>query len=462
MDYLWRMFKYILRRLMLALPTLLIISMIAFLMGQQATHDPVAQLSGAPYQGTSKNPDAEAAYYLQQAVVYHLDKPAFYFNITADCFPDTLYKVFPPWRKDKMTAMAVQCGQWEPVAQYEKWLADRIEETEALPDSTINRTALNKIIASLKTETAIAGCDTLLAQLADQVKNTLMQTRINERAALFPALQAKDGWGMPAFYWYGFNNQYNDWLTGRFAKEQFSPWKKIIYPLRVTLFINIAAILLSLMLGVFTGVMISGRKRKVDLIGKRVLVIIYVIPVLVIGPLLRYLFATKGIALYAPWIGGVGTSNYDPEAQQFWWWAFQNKGRLFLPVLTLTIHLWALLALQMRTGMMGVLQLDFIRTARAKGMSEHQVRWGHAFKNALFPIITILGGLIPFAVGGSVIVEAVFNINGLGHSILEAFLSNDHSVLMSVVMLSALLTITGNLVSDILFAWIDPRVKLEK
>ena len=231
---------------------------------------------------------------------------------------------------------------------------------------------------------------------------------------------------------------------------------KIIYPLRVTLFINIVAILLSLLLGVFAGVMISGRQQKVDLIGKRLLVVIYVVPILVIGPLLRFLFATKGVGLYSPWIGGIGTSTYNPEVQSFVSWVVQNQGRLFLPILTLSTHLFALIALQMRTGMIGTLRLDYIRTARSKGLSENAIRWKHAFKNALFPVITIIGALLPFTVGGSLIVEAIFNINGLGHSILEAFFANDHTVLMSVVMLAAVLTVAGNLLSDILFAWINP------
>ena len=456
------MFKYILRRLALAIPTLLIISVIAFLMGQQATNDPVALRSGTPYQGGSKDPDVEAANYLQQAANFHLNKPGFYFGISTDCLTDTLYKVFPPWRKDKMIAMAVKCGKWEPVAQYENWLAKQIRETEQLPDSLLNSTVLNKIIASLKTQREVVGCDTLLAQLAEQVKNTPVQAQIDARGPLLSALVAQEGWGYPRFHWYGIDNQYNDWLTGRYAKEQFSPWKKIIYPLRVTLFINIVAILLALLLGVFAGVMISGRQQKVDLIGKRLLVVIYVVPILVIGPLLRFLFATKGAGLYLPWIGGIGTSTYNPEVQSFVSWVVQNQGRLFLPILTLSTHLFALIALQMRTGMIGTLRMDYIRTARSKGLSENAIRWKHAFKNALFPVITIIGALLPFTVGGSLIVEAIFNINGLGHSILEAFFANDHTVLMSVVMLAAVLTVAGNLLSDILFAWIDPRVRIDR
>ncbi len=454
------MFKYLLRRLVLVLPTLLLISVIVFLLGQSKTDDPFTARSGAVYAGRSKDPDAEAAFFQKQAVLFHIDKPAFYCGISADCLPDTLYKVYPPWRKEKMVDLALRCGDWAPVAVYENWLAARIRDIESLPDSVYDRTAVNSIIAGLKTEREVVGCDSLLDQLVGQLGNTPVAGPLKAGKSLLPSLEPTGGWGLPKFRWYGVDNQYNDWLLGRYAHEQYSPWKKIMYPLRVTLFINVLAILFSLVVGVFAGVMISGRQPRVEKIGKRALVVIYVAPVVIVGCMLRYLFATKGAGFYTAAIGGVGTTVYNPEIQGFWSWAGQNFGRLILPILSLGIHFVALIALQMRTGMAGVLSLDFIRTARAKGLSDNEIRWGHAFKNSLFPVITIIGALLPFAVGGAVFVEAIFNINGLGHVVLDAFLQDDYGVLMSVVMLSAVLTVTGSLVADMLFAWIDPRVKL--
>jgi len=453
------MLRYFIRRILIAVPTILIISVVAFLLGQTATDDPVYQRSGGvTYQGKSKDPDAEASFAMGQAVNFHLNKPTFYFTVTTSCFPDTLYKVFPAWRKDKMVAMANACGKWAPVEAYEKWLAARVRDVEALPDSVMNRTAVNALVAAIKLNATVAGCDTLWAKLSANIHHPPLQEKIAGRSAYLMPLMPAPGWGRPVFYWYGLDNQYHDWLIGRYSKEDGSPWKKILYPLRVTLFINVTAILLSLIAGVAAGVFFAGRTKRVDAISKRMLVVIYVVPMVVIGCVLRYLFATSGVAFYNSYTGGIGTSVYDPTVQHFGAWVVKNQGKLILPVITLFLHLFALIALQMRTGMVNVLQMDFIRTARAKGLPEGRVRWRHALWNALFPVITIVGHLLPFAVGGAVMVEVVFNIHGMGYALLDAFYAKDYSVLMSIVLIAAILTIAGNLLSDLLYAWVDPRV----
>lgn len=452
------MLQYFIRRILIAVPTIIIISVVAFLLGQTATDDPVSLKSGAVYQGNSKDPEAEAAFIRSQANNFHLNKPTFYFTITNSSFPDTLYKIFPEWRKDKMIEMATACGKWAPVEAYEKWLSARVRDVEALPDSIMNRTAVNALIAEIKPKTSIAACDTLWEKLSDNINHPPFREKIAGRSAYLAALMPEPGWGWPKFYWYGIDNQYHDWLIGRYSKEDGSPWKKILYPLRVTLFINVTAILLSLMVGVATGVFFAGRTKRSDAISKRMLIVIYVVPLVLIGCLFRYLFATSGVAFYNSYTGGIGTSVYDPSVQSFGAWVVKNQGKLILPVITLFLHLFALIALQMRTGMVNVLQMDFIRTARAKGLPEDKVRWRHALPNALFPVITIAGHLLPFAVGGSVIVEVIFNIHGMGYALLDAFYAKDFSVLMSIVLIAAVLTIAGNLLSDLMYAWIDPRV----
>jgi peptide/nickel transport system permease protein len=107
-----------------------------------------------------------------------------------------------------------------------------------------------------------------------------------------------------------------------------------------------------------------------------------------------------------------------------------------------------------------VMREDYLRTAKAKGVPNWRIQWLHAVPNALFPIITIMGGLLPGAVSGSIIIESIFNINGLGHATVEAVLTGDYPVMMSIVLMTSVLTITGNLLVDLLYAWLDPRVRL--
>jgi peptide/nickel transport system permease protein len=132
---------------------------------------------------------------------------------------------------------------------------------------------------------------------------------------------------------------------------------------------------------------------------------------------------------------------------------------LVLPVLTLTYMQFAAVSRYMRSGMLETLRQDFIRTARAKGASERGVIFGHALRNSVIPIITLLGLTLPELISGSVIVESIFGIRGMGLVALEAVRMPDYPVVITIVAFTAVLTMLGVLISDILYAVIDPRIR---
>ena len=120
----------------------------------------------------------------------------------------------------------------------------------------------------------------------------------------------------------------------------------------------------------------------------------------------------------------------------------------------------AYISRQMRAGMLEVIRQDYIRTAEAKGCGKTRVVLVHALRNSLFPIITLLASLLPFLVGGSVIIEFVFNIQGMGLKSYEAILRREYDFVMITLMLSAVLTLVGILISDILYVLVNPRVSV--
>lgn len=135
---------------------------------------------------------------------------------------------------------------------------------------------------------------------------------------------------------------------------------------------------------------------------------------------------------------------------------------LVLPVLTLTYMQFAAVSRYMRSGMLETLRQDFIRTARAKGASERAVIFGHALRNSVIPIITLLGLTLPELISGSVIVESIFGIRGMGLVALEAIRMPDYPLVITIVAFSAVLTMIGVLISDVLYAVIDPRIRQEE
>ncbi|NTW36487.1 MAG: ABC transporter permease [Syntrophobacteraceae bacterium] len=156
-----------------------------------------------------------------------------------------------------------------------------------------------------------------------------------------------------------------------------------------------------------------------------------------------------------------GVSSVGSESWPFPARLLDRLWHLVLPVFCLTYGSLAYLSRLTRASLLEVIREDYVRTARAKGLSERIVIFKHAFRNALLPIVTLLAFLLPAMFGGSVIIESIFSIPGMGQLAFEAVLSRDYPVIMAITTISALLTLVGLLLGDILYAALDPRIKLE-
>ena len=141
--------------------------------------------------------------------------------------------------------------------------------------------------------------------------------------------------------------------------------------------------------------------------------------------------------------------------------AIDMSKHLVLPVAVSAFGGLAGISRYMRSSMLNVLKQDYIRTARAKGLTEKEILYKHALKNALLPVVTILGLSVPGLIGGSVIFESIFSIPGMGRLFYESVMSRDYPVIMGVLVIGAVLTLLGNLLADISYAAVDPRIKLE-
>ena len=179
------------------------------------------------------------------------------------------------------------------------------------------------------------------------------------------------------------------------------------------------------------------------------------LPTFFFASLLKLLFSVKlgWFDLY----GLVGRSyEYLTPMGQFW----DKAAHLVMPVTTLTVLSIGGLMRYTRTNMLEVLNADYIRTARAKGLSEHKVIYTHAFRNTLIPLVTIIGGSLPGLFSGALITETLFSIPGIGYTSYQAMVSGDIPFSMFYMTFLAILTLAGNLISDILYAVVDPRVRI--
>lgn len=178
------------------------------------------------------------------------------------------------------------------------------------------------------------------------------------------------------------------------------------------------------------------------------------LPSFFFGQLLKNVFANK-----LGWfpVSGMGNKTQDLTGIAFF---IDYLRHMFLPILTVCILSIGSRMRMTRTNMLEVLNSDYIRTARAKGLSEHKVIYKHAFRNTLIPLVTSLAGLIPGLFSGAMITETVFDLTGIGNYALTAMTQADIPVIMTYNMFLAVLSVLGVLLADLMYAVVDPRVKL--
>ena len=231
---------------------------------------------------------------------------------------------------------------------------------------------------------------------------------------------------------------------------------KILERLPITILLNVLSMLLIFVVAIPLGVLSAVRQDSLfDRVTAVIVFIGFAVPTFWLALLLMILF---GIHLGWLPISGIRSLNaeYLPPAMAFW----DLIRHLILPVLLAAFGGLAGLSRYMRANMLEVIRQDYILTARAKGLSERAVIYRHALRNALLPVITILGLSIPGLIGGSVIFETIFAIPGMGQLFYMAVMARDYPVVMGILFIGAVLTLFGNLIADVFYALADPRIRV--
>lgn len=209
--------------------------------------------------------------------------------------------------------------------------------------------------------------------------------------------------------------------------------------------------LFAIPIGIFSA---NRRGTKIDSSVTLMLFVLYSVPVFWAGLMLQIIFGKEGFGL----LPVIGMHGNDADQLSFFPWLWDSFKHMILPVTTLTYGSLAYISRQMRTGMIEVLNLDYIRTARAKGLGERKVILKHALRNSLIPVITIFASILPILIGGSIVVEVVFDLPGMGEYMFSALMSRDYNAIMAIMAIVSVMTLLGILLSDIAYAMADPRI----
>jgi len=478
------MFSYIVKRLLLFIPTLLIISLAAFTLSNVAPGDPVElRLSGgmqSSQAGQSSEFLAGERAYREKAEELGYDKPVFYFSIHAAAYPDTLYRIPKQVHRETLDRLIYEYGNWPQIEAYYHNIRE-IElalfgtgvttADEAYTGQNLIRDKVGQLYLTPVDEEITIFLEEIQTTAAKYPQLSEIKTKADVLAESYQKVKDETTTSklyFPKFSWYGFDNQYHNWITdfiqldfGTSILDDRSVWGKVSEAIRWTLVINIFAIFLSYLISVPLGVFQAVHKDgAIDRSTTAITFMLYSLPNFWVAVLLLVFFTTPD---YGEWtdIFDSGLPKFE-ENTPFYKMVALSLWNLVLPVFCSTYRSFAFISRQMRGAMLNVISQDYIRTAEAKGLARSKVIWKHAFRNSLIPIITMFAVLFPAAIAGSVVIELIFSIPGMGSLFLSSITSRDWPVVFTIMMFSAILTLVGNLVADFLYTVVDPRISFTK
>ena len=240
---------------------------------------------------------------------------------------------------------------------------------------------------------------------------------------------------------------------GRSHLQQLPVLDLILDRLPATLILMVTAIALAIFIGIVLGVAAARRQgRWADGLISVTALIVYATPAFWLGLMLIVLFSIKLDLLPSGGIMEIGAGKTGLML------AIDITRHLILPATTLGLFYVAIYTRLMRASMLEVYTLDFITTARAKGLSEPRIAWTHAFRNALLPVVTLAGVQLGHLLGGSILVETVFAWPGLGRLVFDALLQRDLNLLLGILFVSSIVVVAASLAVDLVYGLLDPRI----
>lgn len=497
------MLRYLVKRVLWFIPTLFAITLLGFIITLQAPGDPVDALLKA-----SGNENGEMNYAnteAQRRLWRHklgLDLPVFYISVTSAAEPDTLYKIPDNLERYALRRLTRRYGDWDRVSQYYTSLRSWRDAHAGLKrDSSLLQQYTPDEISHAISESRLAVMalatlyqPSLIHQQLDRLQQLYTQYRFLQplQASLNRSRQSLDDmedhprllrtW-LPAVHFHPMN-QYHRWLFGDgnaftgsgsvysrgIVRGDFGLSYAYMKPVRQvlaekigwSLFFTLFAVIMGYLVSIPIGLKAAAQKDKpFDRISGVGLFLLYSIPNFFLATLLQMYFSNVDYFNWFETTGVKPTVGYPPGAS-FFEKAWISMPYLVLPAIAYTYSTFAFLSRTLRVSTLEVLQQDYIRTARAKGLPSRVVLYRHAFRNALLPLITVFANIFPLALGGSVILEYIFGIPGMGKESFMAIDHKDYPVIIAVFTLTGILTLVGYLISDILYAVADPRINYRK
>ncbi len=466
--------KYLLKRLLLLIPGLIISSLILHTLNERLDIDRVNEYLN-PKSGPDLKNNTDLRFYESDYVKARrellLDLPGFYFYFGPASMPDTLYKIPRLHHQHMIKLLLREHGNWPQVQVFYQQLLQFNRSFYAVKfQEQVHRMAIDAwskqiqyarqlapIQAAMDT-LPLAGLDTLYPAL-----NTEYQlVKASYQQVIQQATPAKNYW--PAFAWHGFNNRYHVWFTRFLSLQWGNSYKADRKPIKDTLRNNIAwtaglslaSMLLAFAIAVPLGLWAASRAgSKTDTFVSTFLFGLYAMPSFWVAILLLTFFTQPQ---YFDWFPSQGTG-YTHDGMTWLQIFVARLPYLILPLITWTYPLVAVIFQHTRVGIINSMADDYIRTAFAKGLPKRKVLTIHALRNNLGPLIVVFASMFPRMITGSVVLEYIFNLPGLGKQLVESISYPDYPMVFVITMLVSFITMLGFLLADFMLAWANPKLR---
>ena len=408
--------------------------------------------------------DNYLAAYRDIQVRYNQDKAPFYFAILPSYFPDTLHRIIPKQKRILITNILRQTKSWDKAEEFyeqhlqaRQYLESHSDDAKSLL-AVVNKIAVAKDLGGVKA----LGYE-LSAALEDaQIKN---QGLISDLISSIEVLETSRGWSWPTLRWFGISNQFQSWMSRLFSSNNRSVldgesvMKKIRRALSWTVSLGLITYLI---VGIFS-LMVSYAQvyykgSWMDRIVSGLTYFLIAVPSFWMATLMVVFFTTPEYGAWTDIFPSVGIKPSFVE-QSFLNELITNIGQLILPILILSIMSIAYLSLQTKNDLLRVGSLPFVTAARARGLSTSQNLARHILPNGLMTYLTLMTGSIPSIFGGSLIIEVIFNIPGIGRLMLYSIREQDWPVVFTIVIILSFITITSYILGDLLMAKLYPKTR---
>lgn len=463
------MWRYVTKRILLSLPTLAIILILAFMLSRMVPGDQAYSL--VTLQGISlENVHAEREYekiYRQLG----MEKPNFYCSIVPDFYPQNINEIVSAAERNEAANWLKQKCRYSDILVFQKAKKQLFSKTEAIEKDTGAVHIVPQLLSniqSLRYASLIADIQNYLDNFsndADELQipemgqmNVAAQNMINNCATYY----------FPKFVWNGANCQFHAWVAnllkgnaGISIKDASSVSSKIGHALKWTIVLLILQLFfvftISLASGMYSGYKLGGIFDKLTTV---VWMILYAIPVFWLASLLIVYFTSDRYAAWmdifpAPgiWVGRDGEGVLSQIVH--------NADQLILPVICLVANDIAFLSRVIRNNIRKEKSNLYALMAKAKGLNNWQVITRHVMPNAMIPLTTVLVGSIPAGLSGTLIIEVIFNIPGMGRLMFDSIAYADWNVVFGILIVISICTMFFLLVGDVVYSWINPKIELE-